>query len=140
MITYQKYYQPIETQQLISDNLMKLKAVKSDQNYMIHQKVLYETATESTRQACIAAQKIEDIDLKEHLADLNHKKLAKNDWDPFPLYDITEGSDFVARLMTRYLDDIRVRKKEAEFGIPPPSVLLRKTVKLSEIDRMIEIV
>ena len=55
LITYQKYYQPIETQQLISDNLMKLKAVKSDQNYMIHQKVLYETATESTRQACIAA-------------------------------------------------------------------------------------
>ena len=28
LITYQKYYAPIETQQLISDNLMKLKAVK----------------------------------------------------------------------------------------------------------------
>ena len=71
---------------------------------------------------------------------MNHRKLAKNDWDPFPLYDITEGSDFVETLMTRYLDDIRVRKKEAEFGLPPPSVLLRKTVRLSEIDRMIEIV
>ena len=107
---------------------------------MIHQKVLYETTTESTRQACIKASKIEDIDLKEHLADLNHRRLATNDWDPFPLYDISEGSDFTETLMKKYLEDIRVRKKEAEFGLPPPSVLLRKTVRLSEIDRMIEIV
>jgi len=69
---------------------------------------------------------------------LTHKELAKNDWDPFPLYDMAEGSDFVTSLFTRYLDDIRVRKKVAEFGIPPPSVLLRKTVRLSEIDLMIE--
>ena len=69
---------------------------------------------------------------------MTHKELAKNDWDPFPLYDMAEGSDFVTSLFTRYLDDIRVRKKVAEFGIPPPSVLLRKTVRLSEIDLMIE--
>jgi len=117
---------------------MKLKAVKQDQNFMIHQKVLYETATEMTRQACIQAEKIEDIDLKEHLELLEYKELAKNDWDPFPLYNISEGADFVSSLFKRYLDDIRIRKKEAEFGIPPPSVLLRKTVRLNEIDLMIE--
>ena len=71
---------------------------------------------------------------------MNSKKLAKNDWDPFPLLSISDGSDFTDSLMSRYLDDIRIRKKEAEFGLPPPSVLLRKTVRLSEIDRMIEIV
>ena len=81
---------------------------------------------------------MQDIDLKEHLELLEYKELAKNDWDPFPLTDIAEGSDFVGHLMDRYLEDIRVRKKEAEFGKPPPSVLLRKTVRLSEIDLMIE--
>lgn len=69
---------------------------------------------------------------------LNHKKLTVNDWDPFPLDDISEGADFVGDLFTKYMEDIRVRKKECEFGIPPPSVLLRKTIRLNDIDAMIE--
>jgi len=102
--------------------------------------MLYEEATERTKQACIGAQKIEDVDLKEHLEDLQMRELSKNDWDPFPMTDLAENCDFVGELLQRYLDDIRVRKKHAEFGKPPPSALLRKYVRLDEIDKMIETV
>ena len=117
---------------------MKLKAVRQDQNFILHTKVLYESAVESTKAAYTAALAKEDIDLKEHLEDLNHKELAVNDWDPFPLTDVPPEADFVSDLFTRYLEDIRVRKKIAEWGRPPPAVMLRKTVRLSEIDRIIE--
>jgi len=40
--------------------------------------------------------------------------------------------------MQAYLDDIRVRTKEDEFGEPTSSVMLRKTVKLQAIDGIID--
>lgn len=40
--------------------------------------------------------------------------------------------------MEAYLEDIRVRTKEDQFGEPTASVMLRKTVKLQAIDGIID--
>jgi hypothetical protein len=52
--------------------------------------------------------------------------------------DITEGCDFVTDLFYNYFEDLRVRKKVQEYGSPPTSVLLRKNVRLGDIDLLID--
>jgi hypothetical protein len=47
--------------------------------------------------------------------------------------------DFVNDLFFRYLQDIKLRKMHGEFGIATPCVTLRKQIKLSEIDNMVNI-
>jgi hypothetical protein len=38
LISYQKFFHPIQTQQLISENLMKIDSIKNDENYIDYQK------------------------------------------------------------------------------------------------------
>lgn len=52
--------------------------------------------------------------------------------------DISEGCDFITDLLYSYFEDLRVRKKVQEFGSPPTSVLLRKGVRLGDIDNIID--
>jgi hypothetical protein len=102
------------------------------------QRLIHEETTARVQELCLEARSSEDIDIKEHLQDLLYRNMVKNDWEPFPLFDMTEGLDLVQPLFEKYLEDLHARKKEAEFGSPPPAVLLRKTVRLQEIDVMIE--
>ena len=130
LITYQKYYHPIQTQQQISENLLQLKASKSDAGFVVFQKNLYEGIIEATRSRKKKAQSIDDIDLTEHLEMLEKKSMMLAGWSTVPPVDQTAGTDFVTPLMEAYLEDIRVRSKEDQFDVPTASVLLRKTVKL----------
>jgi len=43
----------------------------------------------------------------------------------------------VSELVQKYLDDIRIRENEANFGEPEASVVLRKSVLLGEINTII---
>ena len=138
LITYQKYYHPIQTQQQISENLLQLKASKSDAGFVVFQKNLYEGIIEATRSRKKTAQSIDDIDLTEHLEMLEKKSMMLAGWNTVPPVDQTAGTDFVTPLMEAYLEDIRVRSKEDQFDVPTASVLLRKTVKLQEIDVIID--
>lgn len=49
LITYQKYFHPIQTQQLISENLLQLKVVRSDQGFINFQQKLYGDIIEKVR-------------------------------------------------------------------------------------------
>ena len=138
LITYQKYYHPVQTQQQISENLLQLKASKGDAGFVVFQKNLYEGIIEATRQRKKDAENIDDIDLTEHLEMLEKKNMMLAGWNTVPPVDQTEGSDFITPLMESYLDDIRVRTKEDQFGEPTASILLRKTVKLQAIDGIID--
>ena len=130
LITYQKFYHPIQTQAMISENMLQLKTAKTDPGFVHFQKVMYEGIIEKTRKLCKEGAELDDIDLTEHLEMLEKKNLMKSDWVTVPPTDQTEGTDFVTPLMNAYLEDIRVRMKNDNFGEPPASVLLRKTVKL----------
>lgn len=69
---------------------------------------------------------------------LEKKSMMLAGWSTVPPVDQTAGTDFVTPLMEAYLEDIRVRSKEDQFDVPTASVLLRKTVKLQEIDVIID--
>jgi hypothetical protein len=49
LITYQKFFHKIETQQLISENLMALKVARTDEAFMKFQKQVYDEFNERTR-------------------------------------------------------------------------------------------
>lgn len=125
---------------MISDSLMKLKAGRQDQGFIAFQKERYDELIEATRVRCKAAEREEDADLVGHLQELDAKNLMGSDWNPFPLKDVTPGSDFVQDLLERYFRDLNSRKKRQEAGIQSVSVILRKGIRLEEIDEIIEAV
>jgi len=61
-----------------------------------------------------------------------------NDFAPIPLMEVRE--DFTKDLKFRYLSDIKTRMNQDEYADAAPSILLRKGVKLGDIDSLIEIV
>ena len=60
------------------------------------------------------------------------------DWNAFPMTDITKGCDFVQGLLQGYLDDLGARRKLQDFGTPPVAVTIRKSVRLDEVESVIE--
>ena len=137
LITYQKFFHDIKTQQLISENLMALKVARQDENFMNFQKKVYDDFNERTRLECKMAAKIFDYDLKSHLEQLEAHDIKGNDFMPFPIVKDVQ-QDFVQDLLYRYLQDIKHRQKAGEFGRATSAVLLRKCTKLDDIEIMIE--
>lgn len=103
---------------------------------MDFQKQLYEDINERTGLECRMAEKIKDYDLKDHIAQLEayHIK-GNNDFMAYPLKDVDE--DFVTDLLYRYLQDVKQRVKAGEFGRANSATLLRKCIRLTDIDNII---
>lgn len=89
---------------------------------------------------CKEAEREADADLVAHLQELDGRNLMGSDWNPFPLKDITEGSDFVSDLLTRYFAELNKRKQSQESGRQAVSVILRKSILLTEINDIMEAV
>jgi len=82
------------------------------------------------------AAKIFDYDLKSHLEQLEAYHIKGNDFQPLPLKDVQH--DFVFDLLHKYLQDVKHRMKAGEFGRATAATLLRKCVKLEDIEYMVE--
>ena len=136
LIAYQKFFHPIQTQQMISENLMELAAAQNDEAFIKFQKQAYANANERTRLECKMAAKIFDYDLKSHLEQLEAYHIKGNDFQPLPLKDVQH--DFVFDLLHKYLQDVKHRMKAGEFGRATAATLLRKCVKLEDIEYMVE--
>lgn len=117
---------------------MHLKVAQKDEHFVHFQKNFYNKITDETRERLKLARGNMDQDLNDHLLDLDKRNMKQGDWDVFPMPDITEGCDFVTDLFYSYFEDLRVRKKVQEYGSPPTSVLLRKNVRLGDIDLLID--
>jgi len=82
------------------------------------------------------AAKLFDYDLKSHLEQLEAYHIKGNDFQPLPLKDVQH--DFVFDLLHKYLQDVKHRMKAGEFGRATAATLLRKCVKLEDIEYMVE--
>ena len=80
LIVYQKFFHPIITQQMISENIMQLSSAKDDENFIIYQKKVYENANEKTRLEVKMAAKLFDYDLKSHLEQLETHHVKGTDF------------------------------------------------------------
>lgn len=103
---------------------------------MQFQKKVYDDFNERTRLECKMAAKIFDYDLKSHLEQLEAYHIKGNDFQPLPLKDVQH--EFVYDLLHKYLQDIKHRMKAGEFGRATAATLLRKCVKLEDIEYMVE--
>jgi hypothetical protein len=92
---------------------------------------------EESKLKLIKAASDKDEDLALHVKELNKKKLIKGDWKIYPKKDITEGCDYIQKLFEIYLDDLAQRKKIGDTHGQPPSVQIRKTTLLTDIDIVI---
>ena len=55
LVAYQKHFHKIQTQQLISENLMELNVAREDEAFMNFQKKIYNEFTEATRLEILSA-------------------------------------------------------------------------------------
>ena len=62
---------------------------------MHFQKNFYNKITDDTRDKLKESRANLDLDLTEHLLDLDKKNIKQGDWDVYPMPDISEGCDFV---------------------------------------------
>jgi len=81
------------------------------------------------------SERIFDYDLKDHLMQLEAYHIKGNDFVPVPFKDVDH--DFINDLLTKYLTDIRGRMKANSYGNATISMLLRKCVKLGDIDDLV---
>ena len=82
------------------------------------------------------AAKIFDYDLKSHLEVLESYHIKGNDFQSFPLKDVQH--EFVTDLLTKYIQDIKHRMKQGEYGRATSTTLLKKCVKLEDIEFLVE--
>ena len=69
------------------------------------------------------------------MSDLKKMELRGNDFQTAPKKKV--DVDFVEDLNYKYLQDLKLRKVQTEFGRATPCVTLRKAVKLGEIDDLV---
>ena len=115
---------------------MALSVARQDEGFMQFQRKVYDEFNERTRLECKMAAKVFDYDLKAHLEQLQAHHLKGHDFQPFPLKDVQQ--DFVKDLLQKYLQDIKHRQKAGEFGRATAATLLRKCIRLDDIEVMIE--
>lgn len=97
---------------------------------------MYNDFIDRTRLEKKMAEKIFDYDLKAHLEQLEAHDLKGNDFYPIGLKDVTE--DFVGELLFKYLQDLKNRMKMQSLSNQTTSIILRKCVKLNDLDKVID--
>jgi len=85
---------------------MALEVARKDENYIAFQKKIFAGFNAQTRVECEKAEKFFDVDLKDHLEQLEAHHITGNDFQPMPAKTVHFHQDFVQDLMNRYLEDI----------------------------------
>ena len=117
---------------------MALEVARKDEGYIAFQKKVFADFNAQTRAECDKAAKFFDVDLKDHLAQLEAHHITGNDFRPTPAKTVHFHQDFVQDLMNRYLEDIDHRRAAGEVGKANAATTLRKCIRLGEIEDMIE--
>ena len=115
---------------------MKLEVAKNDDQFVLYQKKVYDDFNEKTRLEVKMAAKLFDYDLKAHLEQLESHNIKGIDFQPYPLKDAQHY--FVQELMEKYIQEIKQKQKQGEFGRATPSMILRKCIKIEDIDYMVD--
>ena len=80
---------------------MALKITREDKGFLKFLRKQYSEMNEAIKLECSAADKLADIDLKEHLMSLESYGLKENDFQPTALKAVQ--FDFVGDLLYKYL-------------------------------------
>ena len=115
---------------------MKLDVARNDDQFVLYQKKVYEDLNEKTRLEVKMAAKLFDYDLKAHLEQLESHNIKGIDFQPYPLKDAEHY--FVQELMEKYIQEIKQKQKQGEFGRATPSMILRKCIKIEDIDYIVD--
>lgn len=99
-------------QQLIGDTMMNLEAALKDQPFIQYQQRRYDDLLVELEENLRKAKPKSDIDLQNHLDELDKKDLKTSGWTTTPLDNVEH--DFVTPLLNNYLADLEKRKADLE--------------------------
>ena len=71
LITYQKYFYPLQMQVLIGENFAKLEAAQKDQHFVQFQQKKYDEVTVELEKHLRLAKDVEDVELEEHFKEVD---------------------------------------------------------------------
>ena len=132
MLTFVKYFYPLQMQQTIGENMNFLKSAMNDQGYLKYARTRYRQLKDA-----IDAQKAEmigkaDKDTTDHLEELNKYFDRTSEWQ-FKV-KIDPKTDLVGDLFERYMADLLNRHRVSLESRDSICGLLRKSVDYNSIN------
>lgn len=135
VLTYVKYFYPLQIQQVIGENLNNLKSAQEDSEFLIYARDKYNKLKAVIEQAKVDAKGKPDKEFTLHMAELDRHFLRSTEWRLTPLEN--PEHNLVGELFDRYMKDLETREKAARGKNPTPCELLRKTVTHDIINEQI---
>ena len=136
MLVFQKYFYPLQMQLLITHSLDHLTAAKDDHAFALSQQKNYNTLIAKIEAVRDRASEHQDTDFADQYAELERNHLKTAEWKLEPL--VQPQNDFFQPLLDRYLNDLDVRYNISEKKQNSFASVIRRTVSLKSVHRVIE--
>lgn len=130
MLNYQKYFYPMQMQSIIGENMMNLDIAMKDQGYVQFQQKKYEVLIADLQKHQDRMKGMPDVDLQDHLDQLDKRELKTTGWLTSPLENVTH--DFVTPLLKNYLADLKKRAVQHEDEEAGFAANIRKSVRVTD--------
>lgn len=125
LLIFNKYFQPIYTQQLVGKNLENLKSAKKDLEYSIYQREHYEQLLEDAEHAlAVSKTHKNDKETRAQLDELEKRHICNGEWEVEPRKII--GNDFVSDLLQSSIEDLRQREMRSTLAESSYTTLVRR--------------
>ena len=135
MITYQKYFYPMQMQAIVGENMMNLSAAMKDQAFVQYQQKTYDDMLASLKKQEDRAKGEPDHEMQAHLDLLDKADLKTTGWTTTPLNNVEH--DFVSPLLTAYLKDLNkriIKESDKDSGVARN---LRKAIRIEDTEDLL---
>lgn len=137
VITYQKYFYPLQTQNIISESFMKLKEVQDDGPFISFQKELFQRHVGNILDIQEVAMQKSDFDLVNMIEDMIREEVCTSEWKVHVKADLDESKNFTLPIVQSFLDYKEKEHKAIKHCEPTKINLMRRIVTLNDIEEMI---
>ena len=117
--------------------MMNLEAALKDQPFIQYQQRRYDDLLAELEENLNKARSIPDIDLQNHLDELDKKDLKTSGWTTTPLDNVEH--DFVSPLLNNYLADLERRKEILEDPDSGYCTKMRKGVDVNSAEDLVNL-
>ena len=135
MLTYQKYFYPLQMQVIVGENMMELGAAMKDQPYVQYQQKRYEGLLSEVQGHMERNKGVPDKELNKLIDSLDKADLKTTGWTTTPLENVDH--DFVSTLLNNFLKSLNKRKKLHDNEDSGFAMNMRRGVEISEIEELI---
>lgn len=137
VITFQKFIHPLQTQQIVSDNLLHLAEATKDNTYVDFQRTNFQKQLDRVNDLIERGKHKRDVDSENLLQGLIRDEISDADWKVVAKPDLPEEGNYALAIIQKYLDRKQREFTDEKTADEETTNFLRRTVEVNEIELMI---